>query len=611
MLARPLIALLAIAAAAAAGARPLAAQIDYRNLDEGRPVRTEDAYPVERHAFELVLPYEYENEPGGGRSHLVVPELAWGFRPNAMAGVKLPFAALDESATAGTEPGFGGPRLFGLYNFNTESRHLPALALRADAALPFGDLAGDAVRVGLTGIATRSWGRTRAHLNGTIGLGSDAGMPAVHGVPEWAASLAVDRTLLRRSLLLVGELGARQSVAAAPTEVTAALGARMQLTPTFVVDAGVERRLGAAGPDLGLTVGLTHAFALPGLVPARSAPAAVPAGPPAIPALDARDEQFYYPGAFNWRFLKTYPEAAKLFNAFDYGHAVLYERLLTLEGERLAGELAEEYRFLTGDLLVRPPRFAVAEEAVMPRYAKLAWQAKQMFDWAHVLHRQIYDVYSDERLPMAAKDSLIERLTDYYLSRPDVAFTPVPKSMALMDEQPFSQVFRREHERFNGLIWAYHWLQVGLYEPLIAGAREAERKQRVQATVARFWQMVQSEEYPTVMPMTSAVAPEFSRRHPRAAVIFDNLHMMHDIISDVLASPLIPRDEKRAVVYRQLAEFRNPATNVIPMEAWRTMADHMGGVEAMGGPALDLLRSPAAPAAPSVPPSTGAHPHDH
>ena len=312
--------------------------------------------------------------------------------------------------------------------------------------------------------------------------------------------------------------------------------------------------------------------------------AAMPLAPSDALAQDRRDEQFYYPGAFNWQFLRSYPEAARLFNAFDYGHAVLYERLLTAHGARLSERLGREYTYLTTDLLVRPPRFAIAEEAVMPSYAKLAWQAKQMFDWAHVLHRQIYDVYSDERIAMAAKDSLIERLTDYYLSREDVAFTPVPKSMALMDEQRFSQVFRREHATFNGLIWAYHWLQVGLYEPLIAGGTGAEKKQLVQTTVARFWEMVQTEEYPAVMPMTSAIAPEFSRRHPRAAVIFDNLHMMHDIISDVLASPLVTSEAKRETIYAQLAEFRNPATNVITMDEWRMMADHMGGIEAMGGP---------------------------
>jgi hypothetical protein len=304
---------------------------------------------------------------------------------------------------------------------------------------------------------------------------------------------------------------------------------------------------------------------------------------PALGAQDRRDEQFYYPGAFNWRFLKTYPEAARLFNAFDYGHAVLYEKLLTRPGN-VDSALAREYRFLTGDLLPRPPRFAIAEEAVMPAYARRMWRAKQMFDWAHVLHRQIYDVYADERLTMPQRDSLIERLTDYYLSRTDYAFTVRPKSMALMDEQSFSQVFRRAQPKFNGLIWAYHWLQVGLYEPMLAARSPAERRAGVDTALARFWTMVREERFPAVMPMTSAIAPEFSRRHPRAAVIFDNLHMMHDIISDVLATPDIPFPRKREEIYRQLAEFRSGETGVIPLEEWRAMGEHMGGIEAMGGP---------------------------
>ena len=263
-----------MAVLAFAAVRPLAAQIDYRNLDEGRPVRTEDAYPVERYAFELVLPYEYENEVGSGRVHVVAPELAYGIAPNMMAGLKLPLAAVDGGGPAGTDWGFGGPRLFAFYNFNTEGPVLPALALRADLSLPIGDLAGDAARVGVTAVATRSWGRTRAHVNGTVGFGSDddgASATAIHGVPRWAASVAVDRTFLRRSLLVVGEVAASVSRAGAPTEVSVALGARMQLTPTFVLDAGVQRRLSDhAGADLGLTLGVTHAFAIAALLPARA-----------------------------------------------------------------------------------------------------------------------------------------------------------------------------------------------------------------------------------------------------------------------------------------------------------------------------------------------------
>jgi hypothetical protein len=313
-----------------------------------------------------------------------------------------------------------------------------------------------------------------------------------------------------------------------------------------------------------------------------------------------RDEQFYYPGDFNWQFLDSYPEAARLFNAFDYGHAVLYQRLYSGRGQAQEA-LEKEYLFLTTDLLVRPPRFAVAEEAIEPAYAKIAWRAKMMFDWAHVLHRQIYDAYADERLTIVEKDSLIERLTDYYLSNRRYAFTSQPKSMALMDEQHFSQIFRKEYPKFNGLIWSYHWLQVGLYEPFIEGKTKAEKKAGVQATVARFWSMLEDapNRFPKLMPMTSAIAPQFSAAHPRAAIIFDNLHMAHDIISDVLTSDRIPYDQKGAVINAQLEMLQDSTRDVISVDEWRMMADHMGGVAVMGGPATGLLKIVSAEATPA------------
>jgi hypothetical protein len=320
-----------------------------------------------------------------------------------------------------------------------------------------------------------------------------------------------------------------------------------------------------------------------------------------------RDEQFYFPGRFNWQFLANYSEAARLFNAFDYGHAVLYERLYTKRG-KAEPELEREYRYLTTDLLVRPPRFAVVEEAVMPSYAKLAWRAKMMFDWAHILHRQVYDAYADDRLTPAQRDRLIEQITDYYLSNKKYAFTDQPKSMALMDEQYFSQTFRKAYPKFNGLIWAYHWLQVGLYEPFIEGQTEAEREAGVQATLGRFWSMLEDppRRMPKVMPMTSAVAPKFSAAHPRAAVIFDNLHMMHDIISDILTADTIPHDLKGEMIDRQLDQLQDPSRDVISMDEWRMMAHHMGGVEMMGGRAAELVKALQAPSSP-LPADSGGH----
>ncbi|MHB1328799.1 MAG: hypothetical protein ACYC2K_11415 [Gemmatimonadales bacterium] len=307
--------------------------------------------------------------------------------------------------------------------------------------------------------------------------------------------------------------------------------------------------------------------------------------PGLLSAQGGRNEEFYYPGAFNWQFLHNYQDAARLFNAFDYGHAILYERLLVDRAgavDRLEGR---EFRYLVDDLLRRPPRFSVAEEAIMPRYSRMVWRAKLMFERAHVLHRQLYDVYADERLTRDQQGSLVEGLIDYYLNDRAYAFTDQPKAMALMDDQYFSKIFRTDFPKFNGLIWAYHWLQVGLYEPLMAEPDAAAKRAGVGETLARFWAMVDGgpSALPSVMPMTSAVAPHFSARHPRAAIIFDNLHMMHDIISDVLASPKVPDADKASVIEAALDEFQDPTSNVIDLEHWRTMADHMGGVDKMGG----------------------------
>ena len=250
-------------------AGPLAAQIDYRNLDRERPTTTEDAYPVERHAFEVLLPFRSERERGGDRLHLVPLEIEYGIFDNTQVGVELPVAGLDRP-NVDTEWGLAGLSVFGLYNFNTEGPVLPAISLAADLALPVGSLAGDQARFNLRAIATRSWGLTRVHLNAGGSFGSEDRL-GVEIAPRWNIGVATDRTFFRQSLLLVGELLAQRVVSGTPVEVNAAIGARYQLSPTLVLDGGVGRRLTAdAGPDYEVTFGLSYAFGLPWLMPGRA-----------------------------------------------------------------------------------------------------------------------------------------------------------------------------------------------------------------------------------------------------------------------------------------------------------------------------------------------------
>ncbi len=299
-------------------------------------------------------------------------------------------------------------------------------------------------------------------------------------------------------------------------------------------------------------------------------------------------EQFYPGGSFNWRFLSTYPDAAKLFNAFDYGHAILYEVLWKEPVEKAIPRLEErEFNFLVNKLLVNPPRLPLAEEAIMPSYARVAPEAKLMFEWAHILHRQIYDIWSDQRLDEAAKDRETERIIAAYFARPDLAFSTKPKSMRLMQEMPYSLAFRKQYPKFNGLIWAYHWLQVGLYEPLMVAKTDAERDSLVRATTDRFRGMIQHApmHMPVVMPMTATIAPTFAARYPTVAIIFDNLHSMHDVISDILANDSVPDRDKRREIMLAASRYRDDTSYVMPTAAWLVMSKEMG-VENQGGPAV-------------------------
>jgi hypothetical protein len=297
-------------------------------------------------------------------------------------------------------------------------------------------------------------------------------------------------------------------------------------------------------------------------------------------------EQIYLPASHNWAFRRNYNAAERLFYAFDYGHAILYETLWTRPNAPVSLLEEDIYNRLTRRILVRPPHVPLEEAAIEIAYAKLAPEAKVMFDWAHILHRQVYDVWADERIPVDQKDAHIDEILRYYKSRPDMAFSSQPKSMDIMDGQYFSLAFRERYPKFNGLIWAYHWLQIGLYEPLLAGRTPDERQTGVTATVARFWQMLEDapNRMPRLMPMSAGVAPLFSARYPEIAVIFDNLHMMHDVISDILASPEVPRNRKRHEIMRAVDEFRDDTSHVISLDEWLMMGDMMG-VENMGGAA--------------------------
>ena len=571
---------------------PASAQTDFYNLDKDRPLRVEDAYAGKLRGLELkVSPFDF-SRLGTGRWEMEPQvELKAGILPGfeVSAGLHPTLRRLDGR----TESNAGSAEFSALANLWMEGPRFPAAALRVTAHLPV-----DRGSAGLAheedhgsygevrGILTRSLGGPfRAHLNAAAVVGDTEEQGWFGGAVDWV--LPFHHTLLLAE-------GWRNVVDEGEATLHAGAGVRTQLTPTLAMDAGAGRDL--TGPSEGrwrVRMGVTWEFGIPGWRgsprPAGERLASVAGHPAAPPVVERIPHPAHLAASHNRAFREHYPEVDRLFNAFDFGHGILYETLWTRPDAPTSLLEEEIYQRLVEDILPGGPRMPMPEAAFMPRYVQVAPRAHGMFEWAHVLHRQSYDILADPTLSEEARDRAMAELLAHYRSS-DLAFPEEPKGMEIMDGQTFSKAFREAYPKFNGLIWAYHWLQVAVYEPLLVYDDPSERRAALQATVARFWQMLADSPtaLPSEMPMTPAISPVFTERYPEFAAIFDNLHMMHDVVSDVLVSDVVGQTGVRDELWRQVGLFLDPDAMSTSVEAWIAMA-LAHGVDAQGGPAVGWL----------------------
>ena len=238
----------------------VAAQTDYYNTDKGRPFRTEDAYPVERRAFELqAAPLRIERGAQGAYRWTLEPEIALGILPRTHIEAGIPFSIVDAGGT--TSSGVDALHFSLLHNLNAETTTVPALAIGVAAALPTGRDAGAGAQLTVKGIATRTLTWARVHVNGEFSPGDEA-VGDAHPYERWAASLAVDRAFPLESLLIGAEVVASQLAQdGAETDYAVAAGLRYQLSPRWAMDAGIGRRW-TGERSWSATFGAAYAFGL-------------------------------------------------------------------------------------------------------------------------------------------------------------------------------------------------------------------------------------------------------------------------------------------------------------------------------------------------------------
>ena len=262
---------------------------------------------------------------------------------------------------------------------------------------------------------------------------------------------------------------------------------------------------------------------------------------------EQRDKRFYYRALWNFALRENLQDLDIEFNGVDFGHSNLYENLL-LTGAKDVPAIEERARKETLQFIHSRPVLNPNEEAIAPTYMKLAWKAQNTFDEAHALHRSTYDIYVSD---LSNKDAALRKVLAFYQDS-QYAITAKQLDHQRLDTFPYSKSFRRTFPLFNATIWAYHYLQVVVYDTLGA-APDLQSKQKAVEPILRIYHGYLDTppvEW-TFMPMTEELSPKFAADYPEIANIFNNLHMMHDNISDILTTDLFPTwEEKRKEIYR-------------------------------------------------------------
>jgi len=231
--------LIVLATAASADA------IDHKNLDEGRPLRLEDAYPIAHGEFAIEAGAGFTLQRRGADRGLFPVELLYGPLPNLQVGIGTAFST--DPREIDDRPKSGDLRLSALYNFNQETLKLPAFAAKLALDAPTG-VNAHGFGVEAKGIVTKSIERLSLHLNAGYEFITSSRDDERDGRYKLAmgASYPVGAPRFTRATLIADVFAEQSSRHGEPTTVGTEVGLRYQLTPRIVWDVGVGTEF--AGP---------------------------------------------------------------------------------------------------------------------------------------------------------------------------------------------------------------------------------------------------------------------------------------------------------------------------------------------------------------------------
>ncbi|MDX2065489.1 MAG: hypothetical protein SFX74_07085 [Fimbriimonadaceae bacterium] len=292
--------------------------------------------------------------------------------------------------------------------------------------------------------------------------------------------------------------------------------------------------------------------------------AATADGPPELPAWmrsSAPDAVEFRPVRYQDA-IRSVPAFARDMYATSVGHAIAYEAM-----ERGQWSTMEDRTYRTiRAVLSAPPRFAVDERALSPRFSRRQSSVERVFEWAHALHFRTIDILAAPGLSPSERRRAMDAAWREYQAQP-FALTGLPMSMAYLDGFPWSGNFRRRYPKVNALFWAYHWLQTANYDMLFETPPATHRPQ-YEVLGAQYRDAELDRVDRDFMPMMAEQSPRFALAYPQIANAFDNLHMLHDQVNDLYATPgMAPAARDREIQHAIIRVLASSHAGETPGEA--------------------------------------------
>lgn len=272
---------------------------------------------------------------------------------------------------------------------------------------------------------------------------------------------------------------------------------------------------------------------------------------------------------------------------------LLFQALAARQGNVAERAVRQRMTRLLGDAAPG----ARSEANTDPGFDTLGPNAARLIRRTFAFEREVVAILAS-RPPVerrAALDAAIRR----YQAEPGVG--DAAKDMAILYDHPYTSFVppvppdREPHRELRypmltGTLWAARWYGLAVLTPFEDFPAGPERDQALAIVEGRLRAKLSlaqpPEALPTELPLAPAIAPGLVATHEGAASIIDNLHIMLDVLADVLVHPKVT--SRRAAVQAVVEQFSTRQYRCVQVDEWIVVALRHS-IFAQGGPALAAM----------------------